>query len=72
VFIRELLPQDLKLELETLSLDEAMSVAEFLAHVVGRGHARQMDMSGCRQWLAELARFKPGSHARASWRCLAG
>jgi hypothetical protein len=30
VFIRELLPQNLKLEIETLSRDEAMNVAEFL------------------------------------------
>jgi uncharacterized protein (DUF2252 family) len=54
VFIRELLPQDLKLEIETLSRDEAMNVAEFLARVVGRGHARQMRMPDCQQWLAEL------------------
>jgi uncharacterized protein (DUF2252 family) len=67
VFIRELLPQDLKLELETLSLDEAMSVAEFLAHVVGRGHARQMDMSGCRQWLAELQKNRSKSLDAPSW-----
>ena len=43
VFIRELLPQDLKLEIEHLSQNEAMDVAEFLAHVVGRGHARQLN-----------------------------
>jgi uncharacterized protein (DUF2252 family) len=35
--------QDLKPEIETLSGDEARSVAEFLAHVVGHGHARQME-----------------------------
>ena len=43
VFVRELLPQDLKIEIEHLSRNEAMEVAEFLARVVGRGHARQMD-----------------------------
>ncbi len=37
VFVRELLPQDLKLELEHLTVEEAMDVAEFLAHVVGQG-----------------------------------
>ena len=43
VFIRELLPQDLKLEIERLRRDEALGVAEFLALVVGRAHARQMN-----------------------------
>jgi hypothetical protein len=39
VFVRELLPQDLKIEIEHLSRNEAMEVAEFLARVVGRGDA---------------------------------
>jgi Uncharacterized protein conserved in bacteria (DUF2252) len=43
VFIREVLPQDMKLEIAHLSREEAMSVAEFLAYVVGHGHARQLD-----------------------------
>jgi hypothetical protein len=47
-------PQDLKLEIEALSQAEAMGVAEFLANVVGRGHARQMGTSDRREWLAEL------------------
>jgi uncharacterized protein (DUF2252 family) len=67
VFIRELLPQDLKLEIETLSRDEAMGVAEFLAHVVGRGHARQMGMADCRRWLAELQRNRTKSLDAPSW-----
>jgi uncharacterized protein (DUF2252 family) len=67
VFIRELLPQDLKLKIETLSRDEAMSVAEFLAHVVGWGHARQMSMSDCRQWLSELRKNRSKSLDAPSW-----
>jgi uncharacterized protein (DUF2252 family) len=67
VFIRELLPQDLKLEIETLTRDEAMSVAEFLAHVVGRGHARQMGMADCRRWLTELQRNRTKSLDAPSW-----
>jgi uncharacterized protein (DUF2252 family) len=67
VFIRELLPQDLKLEIETLSRNEAMGVAEFLAHVVGRGHARQMDATNCRRWLAELRRNRTKSLDAPSW-----
>ncbi len=67
VFIRELLPQDLKLEIEHLTRAEAMSVAEFLAHVVGRGHARQLDAGQRRQWLAELQRNRSKSLDAPSW-----
>jgi uncharacterized protein (DUF2252 family) len=67
IFIRELLPQDLKLEIETLSRDEAMSVAEFLAQVVGRGHARQMGMADCRAWLAELQKNRSKTLDAPSW-----
>ncbi len=56
VFIRELLPQDLKLEIEALSRPEAMAVAEFLASVVGRAHARQLNSAERKAWLAELRR----------------
>jgi uncharacterized protein (DUF2252 family) len=67
VFIRELLPQDLKLEIERLSRSEAMHVAEFLAHVVGRGHARQMNDSNRRRWLKELQRNRSKSLDAPSW-----
>jgi uncharacterized protein (DUF2252 family) len=43
IFIRELLPQDLKIELETLTREQAMNIARFMANVVGKAHARQMD-----------------------------
>ena len=67
VFIRELLPQDMKLEIEILSRDEAMGVAEFLAHVVGRGHARQLGSADRRQWLSELQRNRSSSLDAPSW-----
>jgi uncharacterized protein (DUF2252 family) len=67
VFIRELLPQDLKLEIERLSRDEAVGVAEFLAHVVGRAHARQMEASDRGQWLAILRRNRSKSLNAPSW-----
>jgi uncharacterized protein (DUF2252 family) len=67
IFVRELLPQDLKLEIEHLSQDEAMNVAEFLAHVVGRGHARQLDGSGRLLWRAELQRNRSKSLDAPSW-----
>jgi uncharacterized protein (DUF2252 family) len=40
VFVRELLPQDLKIEIEQLTRDEAMKVAHFLSAVVGKAHSR--------------------------------
>jgi uncharacterized protein (DUF2252 family) len=67
VFIRELLPQDLKLEIERLSRDEALDVAAFLAHVVGRAHARQMKATDRRHWLATLRRNRPKSLDAPSW-----
>jgi uncharacterized protein (DUF2252 family) len=67
VFIRELLPQDLKLEIEHLARDEAMRMAEFLAHVVGRGHARQLDDSGRAAWLAELGRNRSRTLDAPAW-----
>jgi uncharacterized protein (DUF2252 family) len=67
VFIRELLPQDLKLEIERLSRDQAMAVAEFLAQVVGRAHARQLSSSDRATWLAELQRNRSGALDAPSW-----
>jgi uncharacterized protein (DUF2252 family) len=67
VFIRELLPQDLKLEIERLSRDEAVGVAGFLAHVIGRAHARQMDAAGRKEWLADLKRNRSALLDAPSW-----
>ena len=43
VFLRELMPQDLKLEIGQLSQDEAVSAARYRAGVVGKAQATQMD-----------------------------
>ena len=43
VVLRELMPQDLKLEIDRLSREEAVGSARYLAEVVGKAHARQMD-----------------------------
>ena len=67
VFVRELLPQDLKIEIENLTQDEAMGVAEFLAHVVGRAHARQMSSAECKAWLKELQRNRSKSIDAPAW-----
>jgi uncharacterized protein (DUF2252 family) len=58
VFIRELMPQDLKLELTQLNAEEAMKAAAFLATVVGFAHVRQMDSTTRTSWQAELNRHR--------------
>jgi uncharacterized protein (DUF2252 family) len=55
-FIRELLPQDLKLEIDRLTRADAMKAARFLAAVVGKAHARQMDAPTRRMWRGEIGR----------------
>jgi len=54
LFVRELMPQDLKLELEMLDDTEARATARALAGVVGRAHQRQMDEGARRAWRSEL------------------
>ncbi|WP_372781916.1 DUF2252 family protein [Phenylobacterium sp.] len=56
VVIRELTPQDLKLDIDSLSREEAVRAAHYLALVVGRAHARQLDAGAKAAWRAELAR----------------
>ncbi len=67
IFLRELLPQDLKFEIERLSLKEAVRVAEFLAAVTGKAHARQMDQATRRAWREELSRPRTKQLGAPSW-----
>ena len=54
IVMRELMPQDLKFDLERLTRDEAIAAARYLAEVVGKAHGRQMTPAGSRAWRAEL------------------
>ena len=56
VVLRELLPQDLKLEMDQLTREEAVGAARFLASVVGQAHASQMPAKIRRKWLSDLKR----------------
>ena len=67
VFIRELLPQDLKVEIEQLTVADAMKAASFLAGVVGKAHARQMDEATRKRWSRELDRHRSKSLDAPSW-----
>jgi uncharacterized protein (DUF2252 family) len=67
VFIRELLPQDLKIEIDRLTVEDAMKAASFLAGVVGKAHVRQMDEATRKRWTKELERHRSKTLDAPSW-----
>jgi uncharacterized protein (DUF2252 family) len=67
VFMRELMPQDLKLEIEAISREEAMKAAHYLAMVIGVAHARQMSVLDRPKWLDELSRHRSASLDAPNW-----
>jgi uncharacterized protein (DUF2252 family) len=67
VVLRELLPQDLKLEMDQLTREEAIGAARFLASVVGEAHARQMDKQARERWRADLNRSRANGLDAPSW-----
>jgi len=50
VVVRELMPQDLKIEADHLSDKRATALASYLGGVVGRAHGRQMDAAVRSTW----------------------
>ena len=67
IVVRELMPQDLKLEIDQLTRDQAVAAARYLAAVVGKAHARQMTSGTRRQWIAELHRNRTKSLDAPGW-----
>jgi uncharacterized protein (DUF2252 family) len=67
VFVRELMPQDLKLELDQLTRDQAVAAARYLATVVGKAHGRQMNSEIRRNWKEELSRRQAKDLNAPSW-----
>ena len=67
VFLRELLPQDMKIEVGSLTENEAKEVARYLAAIVGRAHLRQMDVSTRRLWFRELQKNRSKTLDAPSW-----
>jgi len=67
MFIRELLPQDLKLEIPQLTREEATKAARYLSTVIGKAHARQMDAATRRRWRKELMRNRSKTLDAPSW-----
>jgi uncharacterized protein (DUF2252 family) len=67
VVIRELMPQDLKIEISRLAEREAMSLARYLAAVAGRAHGRQMTSRQRQSWRTDLAKNFDSSLEAPSW-----
>jgi len=65
--LRELMPQDLKIEINRLSQEEAGEVARYLGSVVGQAHARQMDEGTRRKWAQELECNRSKSLDAPTW-----
>ena len=67
VIVRELMPQDLKIEIDRLTRQEAKTMARYLGSVVGRAHGRQMDTTVRQEWLTILAKNRTSSLEAPSW-----
>jgi uncharacterized protein (DUF2252 family) len=67
VFIRQLLPLDLTIEIENLTVAGAMKAASFMASVVGKAHARQLDERARQACSRELERHRSKTLDAPSW-----
>jgi uncharacterized protein (DUF2252 family) len=65
--LRELMPQDLKIDLGRLTSQEAMSLARYLAGVLGRAHGRQMEPTVRRGWRSDLRKNHAAVFDAPSW-----
>ena len=67
VCLRELLPQDLKLEIDQLTRKEAVRAARYLGGVVGKAHGRQMDTQTRAEFRASLGKQRSRRLEAPSW-----
>lgn len=67
VVLRELMPQDLKFDLDQLTQEEAVAAASYLASVVAKAHGRQMDGKTRSFWRSELRKQHSKSLDAPSW-----
>jgi uncharacterized protein (DUF2252 family) len=66
VVVRELLPQEDKVNVDGLAQDEACAVAHHLGGILGRAHARQLDPKEAKAWRAACG-AKTDAGAPPSW-----
>ena len=67
VVMRELAPQDLKLDVDQFGREEAVRAAHYLAYVVGMAHGRQMDEAARSAWRSEIMRGMGAGEKAPSW-----
>ena len=67
VVMRELMPQDIKPDIDRLSREQAMAIARYLAGVVGRAHGRQLDKAERGEWLSDLSKNHTKLLEAPSW-----
>jgi uncharacterized protein (DUF2252 family) len=67
VFVRELLPQDLKFELEALGEAEALAIGHYLASVVAQAHARQLTPAESGSWLQAFRKDSASNMTAPAW-----
>ena len=67
VVIRELMPQDLKVEIEQLTRVQACKAARYLGNVVGIAHARQMQAGDRWRWKTTLQGHRSSSLDAPHW-----
>jgi uncharacterized protein (DUF2252 family) len=67
VVLRELMPQDLKIEAEDLNDGDAVQLAAYLGGIVGRAHGRQMDEEARRGWGRQFAVSSNAKLDAPSW-----
>jgi uncharacterized protein (DUF2252 family) len=67
VVIRELMPQDLKLEVGRLTEKKTVALAAYLAGVLGRAHGRQMTLETRAAWVKTLTRARTRTLDAPTW-----
>jgi len=67
MFVRELMPQDLKLNIDQLDVSEATKVAAYLGAVVGKAHSRQMNSGQRENWLSDLKKKRTPDLNAPAW-----
>lgn len=67
VFIRQIAPQDLKIEIARLTGNEIQAIAHYLGGVVGHAHGRQMDGPEWQSWTSELGHLRKKEPEMPSW-----
>jgi uncharacterized protein (DUF2252 family) len=67
VVLRELMPQDLKLEVSHLTQKKTIALAYYLGGVVGAAHGRQMAPDVRASWTRDLGKARTANFDAPNW-----